>query len=272
LYLFFVKRSQIFLLFIGFFSWVACQTSPSESARYEGRLTTPEVETNPSGLAWYIDHGFPATFPYLEHEEARFYRGWDGWPDSTWSMPLGDGVRIFFQKPYAHQKGDTAVVEEWVGEYLTGQKFWFRYPKNRFDSVYATLRVFENVNENFDPNRSYGGQDLGYSAANWEAFERQLFQWQGWSEEVFLEDSAGVYRLNFENEWDGFWEQRRQEVMGWRDTIVDFSGEADNVATVSVNGKPCTHMCWAGLLTFYTLDGFGEPIPHYVKVWFSYGC
>ncbi len=137
------------------------------------------------------------------------------------------------------------------GRIPNGAKFWFRYPENRFDSVYATLRVFENVNENFDPNRSYGGQDLGYSAANWEAFERQLFQWQGWSEEVFLEIPLGVYRLNFEKRMGRFLgEQRRQEVMGWRDTIVDFSGESDNVATVSVNGKPCTHMCWAGLLTF----------------------
>ncbi|MDA8787342.1 hypothetical protein N9N00_00540 [Schleiferiaceae bacterium] len=267
-----MKNAQIFLLSIGICSWVACQTSPTESARYEGRSDSLGSQSNPSGLAWYIDHGFPASFPYMDHEDARFYRGWDGWRDSMWSMPLRDGIRVFFQKPYAHQKGDTAVVEEWVGEYLTGQKFWFRYPENRFDSVYATLRVHENVRENFDPARSYGGRDLGYSAANWEAYERQMFHWHGWSEEVFLEDSAGFYRIYFENEWDGFWEQRRQELMGWRDTMVDFSGEADNVATVSVDGKPCTHMNVAGLLTFYTLDGFGKPIPHYVKVWFSYGC
>ena len=213
-----------------------------------------------------------AVFPFMPYSEARMYRTWGGWPDSTWNLPLGDQVEIYFQKPFDFLPGDTAIIGEYVGEYLKGQLFWFRYPDQKFDSTYVTLRMFEVLNENFDPGQKYGVASADHSEENWFSFTEQAYRWRGWSEEVLLSDSSGYYRVNMENEWDGYWEQRRQEIMGWQDTLVDFSGEAANVATVSAFGKPCTHMIWYGLITFYCFDGFGPPKAHYVKVIFSYGC
>jgi hypothetical protein len=271
LYLFTVIRARLYLLCPFFVSLTLCTNTDKNVPEYLPDQDSVQGSSIPDPVL-APDTLSMAVFPFMPYSEAHMYRTWDGWPDSTWNLPLGDEVEIYFQKPFDFLPGDTAIIEEYVGEYLTGQLFWFRYPDQKFDSTYVTLRMFEVLNENFDPGQKYGIASADHSEGNWFSFTEQAYRWRGWSEEVLLSDSSGYYRVDMENEWDGYWEQRRQEIMGWQDTLVDFSGEAANVATVSAFGKPCTHMIWYGLITFYCFDGFGPPKAHYVKVIFSYGC
>ena len=145
---------------------ISCQ--PQDNAQYVARATV----TSDSGHA----EGDLDLFPFLSHQEALKYRGWEGWPDSAWSVTLSEGLDLYFQKPYAFRMNrDTLVVEEFVGEYIQGQDFWLEVDPYRYDSTWITFMVEETVHENFDFHqvpKSEESHDTKTLRERYEAFER----------------------------------------------------------------------------------------------------
>ena len=80
---------------------ISCQ--PQDNAQYVARATV----TSDSGHA----EGDLDLFPFLTHQEALKYRGWEGWPDSAWSVTLSEGLDLHFQKPSTHTKKREALTE-----------------------------------------------------------------------------------------------------------------------------------------------------------------
>ena len=267
-----MKVQNVCLILLSFsFVGLVISCQPQDNAQYVARATV----TSESGHA----EGDLDLFPFLTHQEALKYRGWEGWPDSAWSVTLSEGLDLHFQKPYAfHMNRDTLVVEEFVGEYIQGQDFWLEVDPYRYDSTWITFMVEETVHENFDFHqvpKSEESHDTKTLRERYEAFELSAFRWRGWSHPVLLADSAHHYRIDTQNAWGGYWEQKRKALMGWRDTTVDFSGEADNFATINVDGKPCTHWMHRGILAVHALEPLNSTRPpqiFYVQVIFSYGC
>ena len=145
---------------------ISCQ--PQDNAQYVARATV----TSDSGHA----EGDLDLFPFLTHQEALKYRGWEGWPDSAWSVMLSEGLDLHFQKPYAFRMNrDTLVVEEFVGEYIQGQDFWLEVDPYRYDSTWITFMVEETVHENFDFHqvpKSEESHDTKTLRERYAAFER----------------------------------------------------------------------------------------------------
>lgn len=167
---------------------------------------------------------------------------------------------------------DTMVIEEEVGNYLYGRWFQLAPLEVEYRNMRVFLRVMDEWGEQYDPalvREQFGG--------DFERWSAQREEGNAWSEEVYLEDSAGTFFrmppfwIREKPYYDIFLE-RRKELLGARDTFVDRSGEAQNIAMMQLNNKPLTHIYWEGILRIELELADGSTSNRYVRIFFSHGC
>ena len=167
---------------------------------------------------------------------------------------------------------NTLVVEEEVGNYLYGRWFQLVPLEVEYSRMRVFLRVKDEWGEQNDPDvvrEQFGG--------NFNRWSAQREEGNAWSEEVYLEDSAGTFFrmppfwIREKPDYNIFLE-RRKELLGARDTFVDRSGESQNIALMQLHHKPLTHIYWEGILRIELQLADGSMINRYVCIFFSHGC
>lgn len=142
-------------------------------------------------------------------------------------------------------------------------------PNVKFKVSYS---VQQSLIEQYDPKRFWFGypdpEDRRCAEEEWD-FNR--VKWSGASPYKTLKVSTNNTVELPEFNWHAYEVVLKKE-MGLRDTMLDYSGESDNIATVVYKEKPCLHFLDYVLLKIEHWVGDKRKDVRYLVINFSYGC
>ncbi|MCC6372695.1 MAG: SH3 domain-containing protein [Bacteroidia bacterium] len=150
--------------------------------------------------------------------------------------------------------------------YETSNKILEITPKIAIDSVSVFYTKVESIDEQVDYRKP------AVQAKNWsyETWYKNTVHWKGMEEYVRLEKRNNFFRLpivQYQNV-----EKLRKKKMALRDTLVNLSGETDNIATMVYKGKPCTYLIESVILKIILYPKNSAPETRHIKIILSYGC
>ncbi len=146
-------------------------------------------------------------------------------------------------------------------------------PKNKDDRFKISYSLKEWLGEQLD-KRFYDYQNFKSDDEYHEAIEKwqkTRVSWKSWTDNEYVPDSLNYYfkmpviNLNV-------YEDAIKQRMGLRDTLVDFSGESDDIATVVYKNKPCYYGIDRGLLRIERLVAGKTKERRIISIIFTSGC
>ena len=155
---------------------------------------------------------------------------------------------------------DTLALEEWIGSNLINRKINIKTPhkKLKFTIEYSFNDLIE---EQYDNSRS----------KDFEKWERTKNRWEGFTPYQKIEE-LGKNEFKFPNiEWWDYCEKLRKKELNLKDTLVNLSGETDNIATLIYKGKPALHSV-ENIFIKITVIKKNKKSIKYLKIITSKGC
>lgn len=146
-------------------------------------------------------------------------------------------------------------------------------PKNKDDSFRISYSLKESMREQKDQgiyNFQMFKSKEEYLKAN-KNWEKNRVSWDCWTENSFVPDSLNYYFRMPMIDLNAYEDAIKQR-MGLRDTLVDFSGESDDIATVVYKNKPCYYGIERALLKIERLVGDKVKEKKMISIKFTSGC
>ena len=122
--------------------------------------------------------------------------------------------------------------------------------------------IVENINEQFDYRKTENYQ--------FDEWEKNKVSWKGQEPFVELKNNLNFFRIP-KTEYEEK-EIMRKQNFKLKDTLVNLSGESENIATLIYKGKPCTYDLGPVILRIEIYSENGEKNEEFLVVNLSYGC
>lgn len=156
---------------------------------------------------------------------------------------------------------DTVELLEWIGSNLINRKINIVAKKAnlKFRIEYS---FNDAIDEQYDEKK----------VKNAEQWEKTRARWEGYTPyaklKVVKEDA-----FQFPNiKWWEYYEKLRKKQMRLKDTLVNLSGESDNISTLIYKGKPAIHEVNNIYLKVTSMAGNKIKGVKYIKVYLAKGC
>ncbi len=159
------------------------------------------------------------------------------------------------------KKKDTIQVFEYVFNEI-GDKLLQIIPKNKKDSISVSYSVVENINEQFDYRKTKNSE-----LDNWN---KTRVSWKGKEPFVELKNNLNFFRIP-KTEYEEK-EVIRKQKFKLKDTLVNLSGESDNIATLIYKGKASTYGLGPVIIRIELYSENGEKQEKFLVIDLSYGC
>jgi hypothetical protein len=189
--------------------------------------------------------------------------------------PDSNNLSIGFDKDsiiYLNVKKDTVALVEWVFNVL-GKRRLQIISKNKSDQYKISFCVQESIHEQFNMKTFYKKKFKNYKAEEkaYELWAKNAVKWIGTTKYQSLKDSANGYFILPKIDIDDY-ETIRKKTFHLKDTLVNLSGESDNIATLIYKKKPCLYSLNRAFLRIERLVNEKVIEIKYLEVIFSYGC
>lgn len=159
------------------------------------------------------------------------------------------------------RKKDTIHTFEW-GMNSIGDHLLHVIPNQDIDSMRVSFTVVETIEEQFN-----------YKEQTWEGvdkWKKEQVRWKGHEPFVELQNHSNFFRIpqiNYNEQ-----EQFRQEKMNLRDTMVNLSGESQNIATLIYKEKACRYHIPTALIKVILYFPERPAETRFLEVELAYGC
>lgn len=166
-------------------------------------------------------------------------------------------------------KADTFKLEEEVFYDLSNKLIQIA-PNDSADHFRIFFSLKENIYEQYDYRKfaSLSTEQYEEASAKWGKNE---VGWSAYTKYKLIKDSAN-YFFRFPDIDYQVYENNRKREFHLRDTLVDLSGEADNIATLVYKERACLYMLSHALLRIerYSKNKLIET--KYILIEFTFGC
>lgn len=162
-------------------------------------------------------------------------------------------------------KSDTLKLYENVFEDLS-YKLIQIIPDNPTNHFVVSICTTMNITE------QYNWKNPKHREDNW--WENEAIKWSSFSTYRQLSDSARFFYRTpniYEIYTDDFTKIYKE--LNLRDTLVDLSGESENIATLVYKNVPATFYIYDGIIRIRRFNATNQLLnTQYIKITFSYGC
>jgi hypothetical protein len=153
---------------------------------------------------------------------------------------------------------DTVALNEWMGSNIENRKIVIK-TNNRELKFFMEYSLNDFIFEQYNYCK----------VKNYEEWAKTRDKWEGFTDYEKLYKLSD-YEFQFPN-FDGKSYKRRKRELSLRDTLVNLSGETDNIATLVYNGKPAIYSVDNVYIKITVLNGNQKNVK-YLKIVRFYGC
>ncbi len=146
-------------------------------------------------------------------------------------------------------------------------------PKNKDDRFNISYSLKEGLEEHLD-KKIYDYQNFKSNEEYLDAikkWKKNRVHWESWTDHKYVSDSLNYY-FKMPVIDLSVYEDAIKQRKGLRDTLVDFSGESDDIATVVYKNKPCYYGIERGILAIERLVAGKTKERRIISIIFTSGC